>query len=387
MRGLSALEIDEESQTWALIMGSYRNIYTVYQAFRDAYRYIGKEPKFPIIARKVLENLLKDLDSRPQKAWYHTQLMHLHQELGDTCSAESHAKKAVSIIDEMDRPDCMIRLYPAYLLLGNLNAANGLACRYLARELRPRLRKPFLSGINRCLDEMELNYRKFGQAQAFEQLCERIERGQEEGLKDIRVNQLLLQPIEPPEELLKIEFEDSFNSGSLSPSWEWINPGGASSYVLHNYRIEISATNGSEWLSNPNAPSISRTISGNFAIETCMGGDKFGGLFALGDEECITLQRWPLFGRLIVLAYRGNIASRGLFNAESLILRLERKGNQLLAYCSGDGENWYNCGRGNCGWMNIGMEEPVQVGIFASCPEDAPQAVTSFDYVKIFREI
>jgi hypothetical protein len=32
------------------------------------------------------------------------------------------------------------------------------------------------------------------------------------------------------------------------------------------------------------------------------------------------------------------------------------------------------------------MEDPVLVGIFASCPEDAQQAITRFDYVKIFRE-
>jgi hypothetical protein len=32
------------------------------------------------------------------------------------------------------------------------------------------------------------------------------------------------------------------------------------------------------------------------------------------------------------------------------------------------------------------MEDPVQVGIFVSCPEDTKHYITSFDYFRIYRE-
>ena len=100
MRALASLEIDEESQAWVLGEQHGIIIYRVYQKFRDAYRVMGRESEFPNIARKVLVGLLKDVDSRPQRAWYHRELMDLHLELGDVRSAESDAKEVVSIVDE-----------------------------------------------------------------------------------------------------------------------------------------------------------------------------------------------------------------------------------------------------------------------------------------------
>lgn len=109
---------------------------------------------------------------------------------------------------------------------------------------------------------------------------------------------------------------------------------------------------------------------------------KSGGLFVSKDENCVTFQRFLWHSNeIIVLTNQRVVAGREMLDAESLTLRLERKGNTFRAYCSGDGENWYSRG-----WTEMEMEEPVQVGIFASCLGGTPQAVTSFDYVKIFRE-
>ncbi|HIE28303.1 TPA: tetratricopeptide repeat protein, partial [Candidatus Poribacteria bacterium] len=377
MRTFASLDIDEESQAWSLIMNGNEDMYTVYQTFQSSYRSLGKESEFPNIARKTLETLLENVNSRPQRAWYHSELMNLQLELGDIPSAESHAKKVTSIVEKMGSPGCMTRLYPAYLLLGEIEEANGLAYRFLVN--RPRRNLPFLSKI-------EITYRQFGQSEAFEQLCEWIKREQGEELKKTGINQLLLKPVEYPGDFRRPEFEDSFNLNSLSPPWEWLDTEGVSSYFLHHEPdcIEISAARDSALgYGDYSAPRLSQPISGDLAIETRMGGEKLGGLFVWKDENVVTFQRW-IWRYVqfidIVLTNREMIAGRGLLDAESLILRLERKGNLFRAYCSSDGENWYSCG-----WTEMEMDEPVRVGIFASCPGDAPQAVTSFDYVKIFR--
>jgi len=376
MGAFVSLEIDEEYQAWALFRGTGRDdIYTVYRVFRESYCSMGRESEFSNIAREVLTDLLRNVNSRPQRAWYHTQLMDVNLELGDVCSANNHAKEVVSIVEEMGQADCMTRLYPAYLLLGDVCAANGLAYRFLGNL------------YTRKFSETELTYRRFGQAEAFERLCERIERERGKELSDAGVNQICLKPVRYPEDFPRTEFVDGFESGSLSPSWEWLDPEGISSYALHHDPncLEISAAGGSELgYGFHNAPGLSQPISGDFAIETRMGGDKSGGLLVSKDENIITLQRrlhWRGSGR-IMLTDRAIAADGGSLDAESLILRLERKDDMLRAYCSGDGQNWYICG-----WIEIEMEDPVQVGIFGSCPEGTPQAVTSFDYVKIFREL
>ena len=170
MRTLASLEIDEESQARALFMRgeSDSDIYVVYRAFRDGYRSMEKEAEFPKVARETLEDLLKDVSSRPQRAWYHIELMNLYMELGDTDSANNHAAEVVSIVEEMDCPDCMTMFYPAYLLLGDIQAADGLAYRFLTRDIP-------VSDPGGLLSNAQLVYYKLGQVTALQHLYERIE--------------------------------------------------------------------------------------------------------------------------------------------------------------------------------------------------------------------
>ncbi len=374
MESLASLEIDEESQAWALVGGSGENLSMIYQAFHDAHHALGKEVEFPNIARESLTGLLKGVSSRPQMAWYHTKLMELNLELGNMNSARNHAKEVTSIVEEMGSPDCMTNFYPAYLFLSNNLAAEQLAYRFLDRSIR---------GVNCHLTEVELAYRSYGQAQAFNQLCEKLELQREAELRDAGVNQICLKSMEHPSDFAVLEFEDRFDSASLLTFWEWIDPEGASSYLLRRNPncIEILASVDSLLgYGSSSAPRLFQSISGNFAIGTRMGGQKLGGLFVRKDSNIVTLQRILWFFKPIVLTNQRLLAGRGLLDAESLILRLERKGNLFCAYCS-DGEQWYSCG-----WTECEMEDPVQVGIFASCPRDAPQATTSFDYFRIYRE-
>ena len=377
MKILASLEMNEEYQAWALIMpGSGEYIYAAYKAFRDGYYAMGKEKEFPDAAKKTLEDLLGSVNSRPQRAWYHSELMHLYLEQGDTSAAENHAREVTSIIEEMDRPDYMARLYPAYLLLGDIYVADELAYRFLIRNFGAYFY------LETCLNEIEVKYRELGQELAFQQFCIRLEQEQEEELRNMGINQLFLKPVARPEDFQWTEFVDSFKTGLLSHSWEWIDPGGISSYAPHRDpgRMEISAIGGSELgRGSQNAPRLSQPISGDFAVETHIGNEKLGGLFVWTDKNGITFQRWR--DGLIVLTNRSVIAGRGVLDAESLTMRLERKGRIFYAYCSGDGEKWYRCG-----WAEMEMEDPVQVGIFASCPQDVAQGITTFDYVKIFRQ-
>jgi len=67
------------------------------------------------------------------------------------------------------------------------------------------------------------------------------------------------------------------------------------------------------------------------------------------------------------------------FEVDIAWLRLERKGNRFTGYVSSDGDNWYSCG-----WVDMNVEDPMNVGIHALCPI-SPATSTKFEYVKIYR--
>jgi len=178
MRAVASLEIDEESQARAFFMGNGEDINMVYWAFRDGYHILMKDPEFPKVAEETLKDLLGNVHSRPQRAWYHTELMNIHLEQGDEHSAESHAKEAVAIVDEMGRPNCMTRFYPPYLLLNETQAANELAYGFLSRDL-------VASDLDSLLSELGSVYRGFDQTEAFQNLYERVKRERGEELSDV----------------------------------------------------------------------------------------------------------------------------------------------------------------------------------------------------------
>jgi hypothetical protein len=302
--------------------------------------------------------------------------------MGNESSAEDYAREVTSIVDEMGRPDYMTKFYSAYVMLGDVSTADGLASRLLVRELRPSRKMAFHRRMNQWLSEAGSTYDRFGHGEAFRQLCQKIENGQGEEPRDAVVNTLRPKPAEQLDNFPRLEFEDTFGSDTLSTQWDWVDPDGTSSYSLYHNpdRMEISAVSGSQLVFTPyTAPRLSQSISGDFAIETRMEGERLGGLFMLNDEEdAITIQRWPFIGKLMVSTWRNEVTDRAFLNAETLVLRMERKGDRVDAYYSGDGKNWYRLI-----WMH-GIGQNVQVGIFASCPEDAARAVTSFYYVRIF---
>jgi regulation of enolase protein 1 (concanavalin A-like superfamily) len=116
------------------------------------------------------------------------------------------------------------------------------------------------------------------------------------------------------------------------------------------------------------APRLLLPISDAFAAEAWVSPveekpQAAGGLLLWRDEDnflCLAHEgdkilfqgnadgKWYLFGQ-------------GLWKTERTLLRLERSGNRVGAYCSMDGENWLSLGE-----AAFAVEEPVQVGLFAA---------------------
>jgi hypothetical protein len=226
-------------------------------------------------------------------------------------------------------------------------------------------------------------YQKLGKTEAFQELCRKIEQDKNEYLKELRINQLCLKAVKCPETFKVLEFKDNFNwvGMEVSSPWTWSDIDGTSSYAInhHSASIEISVSEG-------NNPMLLQALSGNFVLETHISGERLGGISISKDENRITFERWqPYHYPFIVLTNKRNqeydVAGRGFLESESLILRLERGGTLFQAYCSADGINWYSCG-----WTECEMEDPIQVGIFAS-PLHGKRVVTSFNYFKVYREV
>jgi hypothetical protein len=66
--------------------------------------------------------------------------------------------------------------------------------------------------------------------------------------------------------------------------------------------------------------------------------------------------------------------------AKHVFLRIERSGNQFTGHASVDGVTWIGCGT-----TNVGMGNPVFVGLHALAPGNIPATLTRFDYFRIFR--
>jgi tetratricopeptide (TPR) repeat protein len=373
MQSLAALDIDEESQANALLLNTDNMISMVYSSFQKAYLLLDKALEFPGIALKTLRDLAKDVNSRPQKTWYYSQLMDICWELKDMESARNCAKNAIAIIEEMDCLNSIMTFYPVYLVLGDINMANKLVSNILTRY----------PGIHR-ITSIELAYRKFEYFDAFVNFCEKFWQQHGSIFQKHGINQICLRALDSSGGFLGMDFDDNSVSESLLPCWEWLDPEGESFYSIRHGsdQIEICAIcDSSLGYGSYSSPRLYQLVTGNFIIKTQMSCAKFGGLFVQSDNDIVTFERWAWRNNPIFLTHKKYIVGRGYLDSELLILALERNGNIINTYCSPNNEDWYSCG-----WIETDMKDPVQVGIFASCPGNMKKATTSFDYAKIYRE-
>jgi hypothetical protein len=147
---------------------------------------------------------------------------------------------------------------------------------------------------------------------------------------------------------------------------------GDCSYLVQEGLVVHAANGRSLWRTNWSAPRMLQPASGDFVLQTiCVPVSKdkpaMGGLLLWADRDnYLRLDRGVLGKREIEFTgcMAGNeiIIGRGrLVEACARIyLRLDRVGEQVRAFCSADGENWYTVGS-----VTFSEEDPIQVGVHA----------------------
>jgi hypothetical protein len=172
-------------------------------------------------------------------------------------------------------------------------------------------------------------------------------------------------------------FRDEFAS-MLSPDWVWQDPFDDCWFEVQN-GLEIHAANGRDlWLINLTAPRVLRPASGSLAVQVAVAepldADESGRVPAMGGlvmwrdkENYLRLDR-GVFGKHDVsfggcLDNKDVVIGRGRLDVGSsgcVFLHLERDGDQVNAYASADGEQWYTVGH-----TAFPVANPIQVGVHA----------------------
>jgi tetratricopeptide (TPR) repeat protein len=223
--------------------------------------------------------------------------------------------------------------------------------------------------------------------QAFRDFCDRCRTQVGEGA----FVQWYLEPAEL--RAMQAPLREEF-SETLPPAWTWQDPFADCSYTVQN-GLEIRATDGRGLgFANVSAPRMLRPVSPVLSaaegpvlsaaegpvLSAAEGGDwiaqtscvpatqkklSIGGLVLWKDKNnYLRLDRGATGedGILFMgcLENQDMLIGRGRLRSERVFLRLEWDGEQVSAFCSADGENWFSVGR-----VTFPVEEPLQVGLHA----------------------
>lgn len=203
-------------------------------------------------------------------------------------------------------------------------------------------------------------------------------------------------------EFMEMAYNDEFDQAGMNEVWQWVDPAGGGEWRERQGYLELRADPGQDlWHGNPpgsggdmDAPRILMEYSGDFAIETRLPVTpqlrEHGGLLvwkspgrflrlektsgAHGFAGAVRFERHV--NRVFRLVGRG---PNNLIRTRHLYLRLERRRNQFTGFASQDGQTWVNCGV-----TNVGMGDPVQIGLHGLCPGNIPPTITRFDYFRVF---
>ena len=164
----------------------------------------------------------------------------------------------------------------------------------------------------------------------------------------------------------------SMFEGNLKEFWQWIDPFGDCKYVQDN-GVTIYASNERNFHHiNRSAPRLlyQDTLSGDFTIQVrCSQGSEnrptIGGLVVWQSDQywfCLEIgTRGP--DEITLRGFLDNydqVFGRGKLKSDQKLIRLERRGQTLSAYCTGDGKTWFFTG---C--AEISTPFPVSLGIHA----------------------
>jgi hypothetical protein len=140
------------------------------------------------------------------------------------------------------------------------------------------------------------------------------------------------------------------------PEWTWVDPLGDCAYRVEE-GLEIRAANGRDlWFINWSAPRLLRQASGDVVVETVSVPARddrpaIGGLLLWKDEKnYLRLDRGVAGANEIafvgcvdnqdVIVGRGHLCGA----SDRIVLRLERAGEQVRAFCRVEGGPWYTVG-------------------------------------------
>ena len=204
-------------------------------------------------------------------------------------------------------------------------------------------------------------------------------------------------------------FQDEFVGNQMHPVWRWEDPQGGGSWSEKQGYLEMQAEPGQDLWHGPggnlDAPRLLLKVEGDFSAECRirLSPDmrEHGGLIIWKSPQAfIRLEKtsgphafrgdirferhvdgvFSLVGRGTGVDKRMSQMGPISVRFTELYLRLERRGNQFSGYASPDGVNWLSCGH-----TNIGMGDPIEVGLHALCPGNIPPTLTRFEYFRIFK--
>jgi tetratricopeptide (TPR) repeat protein len=174
-----------------------------------------------------------------------------------------------------------------------------------------------------------------------------------------------------PQPFPRLQFHETFVAAALSPEWRWHDPFGDCSFATGDGLAVRTANGRGLHILNQSAPRLLRPAEGHFAIQTtCVptSGDRpaSGGLLLWKDRgNFLCLDRGAHGAGEIT--FRGcvneqfRLVGRGRLTEGSLLLRLERHGDQVRALGSADGESWFTAGE-----TTFAVSDPVEVGLYGS---------------------
>ncbi len=201
-------------------------------------------------------------------------------------------------------------------------------------------------------------------------------------------------------EFTEMVFDDEFIGNDMRPEWRWEDPQGGGSWTERQGYLEMRTDPGQDLWHGPNgrggdmtAPRLLMEVTEDFAIETRMRISsqlrEHGGLIIWKNEN----QFLRLEKTSGPHAFRGDVrferhvnrrfslvARGGMRRVRELFLRLERRGNQFMAFASQDGIHWKGVGV-----TRAAMGPRVQVGLHSLCPGNIPPTLTRFDYFRLFK--
>jgi len=340
-------------------------------------------------------HLLEMVKLRPQAGTFAERLFRRLESIVDLMSAQpdQRAKMAADLLKSVDQPGEIREILDFIIkVMSEDDFAHIWDENHINQIMLGFLQKRHWDNVLRDWAPVVRIYKRYGHEGDLRELAQRVQQAMGDDLREEGTTQLLLETAEMVG-LHNPDFVEQFTNDTIAEDWEWVNPDNCSYEVREEGYLQMTVSPGHDlWrIGSQNAPRLLRSISGDFVIETkiCDGpqGVKFGGLLAWQDECNFT--RFDVSSSSVWYegcVYHGaNVDSRFIhpgihpFQADEIWLRLERKGDRFTGYVSSDGENWYRCG-----WADIPMEDPIQVGIHALCPR-SPATSTRFEYFRIYR--